>query len=62
MATILRLTKLKKEEPVRVNFDNVAYYYAKREHTEIVFVSPNYYEQTLVVKETLEQVDRLLGI
>jgi hypothetical protein len=50
MATILRLTKLKKEEPVRVNFDNVAYYYAKGEHAVIVFVSPNHYEQTLVVK------------
>lgn len=62
MATILKLTKLKKDEPVRVNFDNVAYYYAKREHTAIVFVSPNYYEQTLVVKEALEQVDRLLEI
>ncbi|MFB2120821.1 hypothetical protein [Parapedobacter sp. 2B3] len=32
------------------------------EYTEIVFVSPNHYEQTMVVKETLEQVDRLLGI
>jgi len=26
MATILRLTKPKTDEPVRVNFDNVAYY------------------------------------
>ena len=32
------------------------------EKTEIVFVSPNYYEQTVVVKETIEQVDGLLGI
>jgi len=62
MATILRLTKPKKDEPVRINFDNVAYYRLKGEYTEIVFVSPNHYEQTLVVKETIEQVDRLLGI
>jgi len=62
MAMILRLTKPKKDEPVRVNFDNVAYYRTRGEYTEIVFVSPNHYEQTVVVKETLEQVDRLLGI
>ena len=62
MRTILRLTKPKKDEPVRINFDNVAYYRPKGEYTEIVFVSPNHYEQTLVVKETIEQVDRLLGI
>lgn len=63
MATIIRLTKPKKDEPVRINFDNVAYYYAKGEGAVIVFVSPNHYEQTLVVKETGEQVeDRSLGI
>lgn len=62
MATILRLTKIKKDEPVRVNFDNVAYYYANGEGTLIVFVSPNHYEQTVVVKESLMQVDKLLGI
>lgn len=62
MGTILRLTKPKKDEPVRINFDNVAYYRPRGEYTEIVFVSPNHYEQTLVVKETIEQVDRLLGI
>ncbi|GGH00514.1 hypothetical protein GCM10007415_40600 [Parapedobacter pyrenivorans] len=62
MATILRLTKLKGEEPVRVNFDNVAYYKAKGEHTEILFVAPRYYENTITVKESLAQVDRLLGI
>ncbi len=62
MATILRLTKIKKDEPVRVNFDNVAYYYAKGEGTLIFFVSPNHYEQTVVVKESLMQVDKLLGI
>ncbi|MFB2121070.1 hypothetical protein [Parapedobacter sp. 2B3] len=62
MAKILRLTKPKKDEPVRVNFDNVAYYYAKGQTTVIVFVSPNHYEQTVTVKETIEQVDRLLGI
>jgi len=62
MARILRLTKPKNDEPVRVNFDNVAYYRPRREYTEIVFVSPNHYEQTVVVKETVEQVDRLLGI
>ncbi len=62
MATILRLTKIKKGEPIRVNFDNVAYYYVKGEGTLIVFTSPNHYEQTVVVKETIEQVDRLLGI
>lgn len=62
MAKILRLTKPKNGEPLRVNFDNVAYYRSKRGKTEIVFVSPNYYEQTVVVKETIEQVDGLLGI
>ncbi|MGV3762023.1 hypothetical protein [Parapedobacter sp.] len=62
MAQILRLTKPKNDEPVRVNFDNVAYYYAEGETTVIVFVSPNHYEQTVVVKETMAQVDRLLGI
>ncbi len=62
MATILRLTKLKAEEPVRVNFDNVAFYKAKGEHTEITFVSPRYHEHTITVKESLVQVDRLLGI
>ncbi|GGC48310.1 hypothetical protein GCM10011386_45660 [Parapedobacter defluvii] len=62
MATILRLTKLKSGEPVRINFDNVAYYKVKGEHTEIIFVSPKYHEHTLLVKESLEQVDRLLGI
>lgn len=56
------MTKPKKDKPVRINFDNVAYYRQRGEYTEIVFVSPNHYEQTLVVKETLEQVDRLLGI
>lgn len=45
-----------------MNFDNVAYYYAKGQTTVIVFVSPNHYEQTVTVKETIEQVDRLLGI
>ena len=59
---ILRLTKLKKDEPVRVNFDNVAYYYTKGENTVIVFVSPNHYEQTLAIKESLKTVDGLLGI
>jgi len=62
MATIVKLTKAKKGEPVRVNFDNVAYYYAKGESTVVVFNSPNHYEQTVVVKETITQVDRLLGI
>ncbi|SEL40590.1 hypothetical protein [Parapedobacter koreensis] len=62
MAAILRLTKLKAEEPIRVNFDNVAYYYGKGAHTVIVFPAPKYYEHTLTVKESLEQVDRLLGI
>lgn len=62
MATMLRLTKLKKEEPVRVNFDNVAFYNAKGEHTEITFVSPRFHEHTLTIKESLAQVDRLLGI
>jgi len=41
---ILRLTKLKSNEPVRVNFDNVAFYKAKGENTEITLVSPNYHE------------------
>lgn len=59
---IIRLTKLKSDEPVRVNFDNVAYYKAKGENTEIVFVSPRYHEHTLTVKESLEKVDKLLGI
>lgn len=59
---ILRLTKLKKDEPVRVNFDNVTYYYAKGEHTVLVFLAPKYYENTITVKESLQQVDRLLGI
>lgn len=62
MATILKLTKAKKGEPVRVNFDNVAYYYAKGDSTVIVFATPNHYEQTVVVKETIAQIDRLLGI
>jgi len=59
---MLKLTTLKSEEPVRVNVDNVAYYKAKGQHTEIVFVSPKYHEHTLVVKESVAQIDRLLGI
>lgn len=62
MALILKLTRPKNDEPVRVNFENVAYYRSRREYTEIVFVSPNHYEQTMIVKETMQQVDRLLGI
>ena len=62
MATILRLTKMKAEEPVRVNFDNVAFYHRKGEHTLITFVSPRFHEHTLTVKESIEQVDKLLGI
>ena len=62
MATIIKLTKVKKDEPVRVNFDNAAYYRQKGQGTEIVFLSPNYYEQKVLVKETVEEVDRLLGI
>ncbi|MBK1442675.1 hypothetical protein JHJ32_21930 [Parapedobacter sp. ISTM3] len=53
---------MKAEESVRVNFDNVAFYKAKGEHTEITFVSPKYHEHMLTVKESLEQVDRLLVI
>jgi len=62
MATILRLTKFKSDEPIRVNFDNVAFYKGKGEHTEITFISPRFHEHTLTVKESLAQVDRLLGI
>ena len=62
MATILRLTKIKKDEPIRVNFDLVAYYNAKGEHTEITFISPRFHEHTITVKESLEVVDKLLGI
>lgn len=42
MAAILRLAGLKVEEPVRVNFDNLAFYKAKGEHIEITFVSEVY--------------------
>ena len=62
MATIIKLTKVKRDEAVRVNFDTAAYYRRKGKGTEIVFMSPNYYEQKVHVKETLEEVDRLLGI
>lgn len=62
MATILRLTLAKTGEPVRVNFDNVAFYQTKAEHTEITFVSPRFHEHTIKVKESLEVIDRLLGI
>ena len=62
MATIIKLTKVKGDEPVRVNFDTAAYYRRKRKGTEIVFMSPNYYEQKVYVKETLEEVDKLLGV
>lgn len=59
---ILRLTKPKNDEPIRVNFDNVAYYSAKGEHTEIFFLSPRFHEITITVKESLKTVDGLLGI
>ena len=62
MATILRLTKLKSEEPIRVNIDNVAYYIAKGEHTEIFFLSPRFHEIKITVKESLKLVDGLLGV
>ena len=62
MATVIKLTKVTEEEPLRVNFDKVAYYGSKGENTEIVFASPDQYEQRIVVEETLEQVDMLLGV
>ncbi len=63
MATILRLTKAKSGEPIRVNFDNVAYYHTnKAGNTVVEFLTPKYYENSLTVQETLAQVDRLLGI
>lgn len=62
MATILRLTTVKKDEPIRVNFDLVTYYNAKSEHTEIVFLGQLHQQARLTVKESLEVVDRLLGI
>ena len=62
MATILRLTKVKKDEPIRVNFDLVAHYHAKGEHTEIMFLGQLHQQDRLTVKESLEVVDRLLGI
>ncbi|WP_257667281.1 hypothetical protein [Parapedobacter tibetensis] len=62
MATILRLATVKKDEPVRVNFDNVAFYRAKAAHTEITFVSPRFHEHTITVKESLEVIDKLLGV
>ncbi len=62
MATILRLTQLKSNEPIRVNFDNVAYYHAKGEHTEIFFLSPRFHEIRITVKESLQTVDGLLGL
>ncbi len=62
MATILKLTKVKSDELIRVNFDNVAYYHAKGEHTVIAFLTPRFYENTITVKESLKTVDGLLGI
>ncbi len=61
MATIIRLTKLKGNESIRVNFDNVIFYLAKGDNTVISFLAPKYYEHTLTVRESVEEVDRLLG-
>lgn len=62
MATILRLTKAKKEVPVRINFDLVSHYYEKGEYTEIMFLGERFNQERLTVKESMQVIDRLLGI
>lgn len=62
MATILKLTIVKKETPLRVNFDLETHYYEKNEGTEIMFLGERFHQERVKVKETPEEIDRLLGI
>lgn len=59
---ILRLTEAKTGKPIRVNFDNVAYYQPKDSKTLISFMAPKYYVQTILVAESVDDIDRLLGL
>lgn len=61
MATILKLTNVKKDVPVRVNFDLVTHYHPTSKGTEILFLGERYNQERVTVKETPEEIDRLLG-
>jgi len=61
MATILKLTIVKKETPVRVNFDLVTHYHATSNGTEILFLGDRFNQERVKVKETPEEIDRALG-
>lgn len=61
MATILKLTIVKKETPLRVNFDLVTHYHGTSNGTEILFLGERYHQERVKVKETPEEIDRLLG-
>lgn len=62
MATILKLTFLKKETPVRVNFELVTHYHATSNGTEILFLGDRYNQERIKVKETPEEIDKLLQV
>lgn len=61
MVTIIKLTNVKKDVAVRINFDLVTHYYEKNYGTEIIFLGERYHQERITVKETPEQIDRLLG-
>lgn len=61
MATIIKLTTIKEQTPVWINFDLVTNFHPTNNGTEVMFLGQRFHQHRIKVKETPEQISRLLG-
>lgn len=61
MAMIIQLTTIKEQTPVWINFDLVTNFHPTRNGTEVIFLGQRFSQHRFKVKETPEQIGRMLG-